>query len=114
MSLSDDDIVTTRVSARRSFLAKVGAVLIGSSAMVLGAGSASGVDSDRGRPADSKVSDNDKKDRRADRDKRESGDPKTKPSKDTDRGRPADAKLSDSDKKDRRADHDKRQPGDPK
>ena len=112
MGLKDEDIVTTR-AGRRSFLARMGVALIGSTAVALGTRSSSAADTDRGRPADSKVHDSDKKDK-TDHDKREPGDPKTPArSKDTDRGRPADSKVHDSDKRDK-TDHDKREPGDPK
>ena len=49
MPLKDDDIVTTRTTSRRSFLAQAGSVLLGSAAIVAGSSPAI---SQRPRPRD--------------------------------------------------------------
>ena len=105
MSLNDDEIVTTRVNSRRSFLSRVGAVVLGAAAVVLGspAPSSAARDTDQGRPPDNKAKSN------SDHDKREPGDPKGgKKSHDSDQGRPPDNKAKSN------SDHDKRERGDPK
>ena len=104
MSLSDDEIITTKVTNRRSFLARLGTVILGGAAVILGAGSAQGLetaDSDTGRPPDNKAGKN------PDHDKREPGDTKKK-TKDSDQGRAPDNKAV------KNSDHDKRERGDPK
>jgi hypothetical protein len=104
MSLNDDEIITTKVTGRRSFLSRVGTVILGSAAVILGSQTARGTnafDSDTGRPPDNKAGKN------PDHDKREPGDTKKK-TKDSDQGRAPDNKAS------KGSDHDKREPGDPK
>jgi len=103
MSLKDDEIITTKITSRRSFLSRVGAVVLGGAAVVLGSESsrAETLDSDTGRPPDNKAGKN------PDHDKREPGDTKKK-TKDSDQGRAPDNKAG------KNSDHDKREPGDPK
>jgi hypothetical protein len=97
VSLRDEDIVTAKVSSRRSFLSRVGTVVLGSAAVILGSGSAPG------REIDNKAGKN------PDHDKREPGDPKKKEkTKDSDQGRAADNKAG------KNPDSDKRERGDPK
>jgi hypothetical protein len=106
VSLRDEDIVTTKLSSRRSFLSRVGTVVLGSAAVILGSGSAPAReigDTDTGRPPDNKAGKN------PDHDKREPGDPKKKEkTKDSDQGRAADNKAG------KNPDSDKRERGDPK
>jgi hypothetical protein len=73
MSLKDDDIVTTRVQPRRRFLARVSGAVAGALAIVAGSAPAIARDAKDFIPADNKSVDIDKRDPRADRDKR-SGD----------------------------------------
>lgn len=103
MSLKDEEIITTKATTRRSFLSRVGAVVLGGAAVVLGTESsrAEVLDNDTGRPPDNKGV------QHPDHDKREPGDSKKK-TKDSDQGRAPDNKAS------KGSDHDKREPGDPK
>lgn len=74
MTLKDDDIVTTKVKPRRKFLKRMGSAVAG--ALVVAAASPSAQAKRDARdfiPADSKVTDNDRRDRRRDGDRR-SGD----------------------------------------
>jgi hypothetical protein len=71
MALKDSDIVTTRARTRRSFLKRVGGVVAGS--LAIAAGPAAARDAKDFIPADSKVTDIDKRDRQRDGDRR-SGD----------------------------------------
>jgi hypothetical protein len=73
MALKDDDIKTTRVQPRRKFLARVSGVVAGALAVVGASTPAAARDARDFVPADSKSVDIDKRDPRADKDRR-SGD----------------------------------------
>jgi hypothetical protein len=73
MAIKDEDIVTTRVQPRRRFLARVGGMVAGTLALVTASTPAAARDARDFIPADNKSVDLDKRDPRADRDRR-SGD----------------------------------------
>ena len=74
MTLKDDDIVTSRIKPRRRFLKRIGSAAAGALVAVTVSPSAQAKRDARDFiPADSKVTDIDKRDRRRDGDKR-SGD----------------------------------------